>query len=86
MLFAFLVSLPACVALASWPSFSLVVLRRDLECYQVDRGDNTTYTQERECMLGDNAARCRSSSATTHSDGGEERGPEVLRFVNMTMA
>lgn len=38
MLFAFLVSLPACVALASWPSFSLVVFRRDLECYQVDRG------------------------------------------------
>lgn len=49
-------------------------------------GDNTTYTQEREFMLGDNAARCRSSSATTHSDDGEERGPDVLWFGNMTMA
>lgn len=86
MLFAFLVSLPACVALASWPSFSLVVFRRDLECYQVDQGDNTTYTQEREFMLGDNAARCHSSSATIYSDDGEERGPDVLWFANMTMA
>lgn len=49
-------------------------------------GDNTTYTQEREFMLGDNTARCRSSRATTHSDDGEERGPDVLWFGNMTMA
>lgn len=49
-------------------------------------GDNTNYTQEREFMLGDNAARCGSSSATTHSDDGEEKGPDVLWFANMTMA
>lgn len=37
-------------------------------------------------MLGDNAAHRCSSSATTHSDDGEEKGPDVLWFAYMTMA